>query len=107
MQLRSDLSITELVNTKLKEKFVSLERQTRSNSQYSRRDCLELSVTPETIEIKDLEGTALGIFGKLDVIMDLSNVEDYHWIKSSKVPKRVIVKLSRGTLIKYVDQKKV
>ena len=39
--------------------------------------------------------------------MDLSNVEDYHWIKSSKVPKRVIVKLSRGTLIKYVDQKKV
>ena len=49
----------------------------------------------------------LGIFGKLDVIMDLSNVEDYHWIKSSKVPKRVIVKLSRGTLIKYVDQKKV
>ena len=32
-QLRADLSITKLVNTKLKEKVVSLERQTWSNSQ--------------------------------------------------------------------------
>ena len=43
-QLRSDLSITKLVYTKLKEKIVSLERQTWSNSQYSRRECLELTI---------------------------------------------------------------
>ena len=42
-QLRSDLSITKLVNNKLKEKVVSLERQTWSNSLYSRWECLELS----------------------------------------------------------------
>ena len=94
-QLRSDLSITKLVNTKLKEKVVSLERQTWSNSQYSRRECLELSGIPETIENKDLEGTVLGIFEKLDVMVDPSNVEDSHWIKSSKGAKKVIVKLSR------------
>ena len=94
-QLRSDFSITNLVNTKLKEKVVSLERQTWSNSQYSRRECLELSGIPETVENKDLEGTELGIFEKLDVMVDQSNIEDCHWIKPSKGAKKVIVKLSR------------
>ena len=47
-QLRSDLSITKLVNTKLKENVISLERQTWNNSQYSRRECLELSGILET-----------------------------------------------------------
>ena len=61
-QPRSDLSITKLVNKNLKEKVVSLERKTWSNSQYSTRECLELSGIPETIENKDLEGTVLGIF---------------------------------------------
>ena len=93
-QFRSDFSITNLVNTKLKEKVVSLERQTWSNSQYSRRECLELSDIPETIENKDLEGTVLGIFEKLDVA-DPSNIEDCHWIKPNRGAKKVIAKLSR------------
>ena len=83
------------VNTKLKEKVVSLERQTWSNSQYFRRECLELSGIHETIENKDLEGTVLSIFEKLDVMVDPSNVENCHWIKSSKGPKKVAVKPSR------------
>ena len=87
-QLRSDLSVSLI-------RFVSLERQTWSNSQYSRRECLEPSGIPETIENKDLEGIVLGIFKKLDVMVDPSNVEDCHWTKSSKGPKKVIVKLSR------------
>ena len=66
-QLRPDLSITKLMNTMLKEK----------------------------VEYKDMERTVLGIFEKLDAMVDPSNVEDYHWIKSSKGPKKVIVKLSR------------
>ena len=94
-QLRSDLSVTKLVNTKLKENVVNLERHTWSNSQYSRRECLELSGILETIENKDLEGTVLAIFEKLVVMVDPNNVEDCHWIKSSKGPKKVIVKLSR------------
>ena len=56
-QLRLDLSIIKLVNTKLKEKVKILERQTWSNSQYSRRECLELTGITETIENKDLERT--------------------------------------------------
>ena len=56
---------------------------------------MELSGIPETIENKDLERTVLGIFEKLDVMVDPSNVEDRHWVKFSKGPKKVIVKLSR------------
>ena len=56
-QLRLDLSIIKLLNTKLKEKVKILERQTWSNSQYSRRECLELTGITETIENKDLERT--------------------------------------------------
>ena len=37
----------------------------------------------------------LGIFEKLDVMVDPSNIEDCHWIKPSKGAKKVIVKLSR------------
>ena len=94
-QLRSDLSITKLVNTKLKEKVVNLERQIWGNSQYSTRECFELSGIPKTIENKDLDGTVLDIFKKLNVMVDPSNVEDCHWIKSSKGPKQVVVKLFR------------
>ena len=94
-QLRSDLSITKLVNTKLKEKVVNLEQQIWGNSQYSTRECFELSGIPKTIENKDLDGTVLDIFKKLNVMVDPSNVEDCHWIKSSKGPKQVVVKLFR------------
>ena len=42
----------------------------------------------------------LCILEKLDVMVDPSNVEDCHWIKSSESTKKVIVKLSRrkGTI---------
>ena len=46
------LLVTKLVNTKLKEKVVSLEQQTWSNSQCCRWECLELSGIPETVEIR-------------------------------------------------------
>ena len=42
-----------------------------------------------------MEETVLGIFEKLDVMVDPSSVEDCHWINSSKGAKKVIVKLSR------------
>ena len=94
-QFRSDLSITKLVNTNLKEKVIGLEQQTWINGQYSWRECLKLRGIPETVENKNLEGTVLGNFEKLDLMVDWSNAKNYHWIKSSKAPKKVIVKLSR------------
>ena len=71
-----------------------MERQCWSNSQYSRGECLEISGITNKIDQKDLEGTALNIFRKLDVEIDSSNIEDCHWLRS-KGPKRAIIKFSK------------
>ena len=76
IKLESELSVARQVNNKLKEHIVSLERQCWSNSQYSRRECLEITGIPVKTNQKDLENTALDIFRKLDVETDSSNIEE-------------------------------
>ena len=51
-----------------------LERQCWSNAQYSRRETLEISRIPD-IDNGDLEGSVLTVLSKLDVNVDLANVE--------------------------------
>ena len=47
-KMQSELCISRQVSSKLREETVSLERQCRSNCQYSRRECLELSGLSES-----------------------------------------------------------
>ena len=82
------------VNNKLEEHIVYLERQRWINFQYSILKCLEISVTPDENDQKDLDDKALNIFRKLDVEIDFSNIEDFRWLPS-KGPNRVIVKFSK------------
>ena len=88
---QSELYISRQGSSKLREQIVSLERQWWSNCQYSRRECLELSGLPESLKNSKLEDTALQLFERLDVEIDSSNREDWHWLPT-KGPKRVIVK---------------
>ena len=92
-KLGSDLSVARQVNSVLRERVTSLERQCWSNSQYSRRECLELTGIAETSDNNTLESTVLKIFEKLEVNVDPSNVEDCHWISSKNGPKRVITSI--------------
>ena len=78
----------------LRERVTSLKNQCWSNSQYSWRECLELTSFPEKSD-NTLESTFLKIFEKLEVKVDPSNVEDCHWISSKNGPKRVIIKVSK------------
>ena len=94
IKLESELSVARQVNNKLKEHIVSLERQCWSNSQYSRRECLEITGIPDKTDQKDLENTALNIFRKLNVETDSLNIEECHWLPS-KGPKRAIIKFSK------------
>ena len=94
IKLESELSVARQVNNKLKEHIVSLERQCWSNSQYSRRECLEISGIPDKTDQKNLDDTAFNIFRKLDVEIDSSNIEFCHWLPS-KGPKRLIIKFSK------------
>ena len=70
-----------------------MERQCWSNSQYSRRECLEVTGIPESSESKDLEQPVLKVSEKLEVMVDPANVEDCHWIKTSTGFKKGIIKL--------------
>ena len=58
-KLGSNLSVARQVNSVLRERVTSLERQCWSNSQYSRRECLELTGFPETSDNNTLERTVL------------------------------------------------
>ena len=77
-----DLVITRNVNSKLRERVVSLKRHCWSNSQYSRRECLEVSGFPESLKNEDQEETVLKVFEELNVVVDPSNVENCHWVAS-------------------------
>ena len=72
VRLEPEHSVTRQVNNKLKENMVSLQPQSWSSSQYSRRENLELSDTPDETDQKDLKDTALNIFRKLGVENDSS-----------------------------------
>ena len=92
-KMLSELCVARQISSKLREQFVSLERQCWSNCQYSTRECLELSGLPESIENSELEDTVLQLLKKLDVEID-SNIEDCHWLPS-KGPKSAIVEFSK------------
>ena len=61
IKLESELSVARQVNNKLKEHIVW------SNSQYSRRECLEITGISDKTDQTDLENMALNIFRKLNV----------------------------------------
>ena len=105
IKMESERSVPCQVNNKLKDQIVSLEHQCWSNSQYSRRECLEISSIPDKTSQKDLEVTALNIFRKLEVEIVSSNIEDCHWLPS-KEPKRLIFKFSKrkdANKIRHMD----
>ena len=93
-KIESELSVSKNVNNKQHKRVVALERQCWGNNQYSRRECLEITGVPDSVINDDLEKTTIKIFDKLDVGIDPSNIEDYHWFKSNG-RKKVIIKFAR------------
>ena len=93
----------------MQERVVALKRQCGGNSQYSRRECLEITGIPDSISDDDLEETTIKIFDKLDVAIDPSNIEDCHWLKSNG-PRKVVIKFAKhkdANLIRKKKQKQV
>ena len=93
-KLESELAVSKSVISNLFKIIITLERQCCANNQYSRRECLEISGIPESIENKDLENLTLQIFEKIDISVDAGNIEDCQQVKTQR-SKKVIIKLSR------------
>ena len=69
-KLGSEFAVSKQVNGMLEKRVINMERQCLSNSQYSRRECLEVTGIPDSTESKDLEQTLLKVFKKLEVIVE-------------------------------------
>ena len=60
-KLESGLAASRNVNDKLTKQLILVERKCCANEQYSRRECIEISGIPETIQDDDLEDCVLKI----------------------------------------------
>ena len=79
-KLRSELDITKNVNSLLSDRLTSLERQFWANAQYSRRECVEISGIPKSMEDNALESTLCKIFDKVGMEINQNLIEACHRI---------------------------
>ena len=80
----------------LNQKFnqlVDMERQCWANTQYSRRECLEVVGIPDSVQNNELEDKVLTIFKKIGSEVSPRDIEACHRLKKGN--DRVIVKFSR------------
>ena len=64
-KLEVDLAVTKNVSSKLMERVVQTERQCWDNSQYSRRDTIEVLGIPSFIRDQDLEDKVHNVFREI------------------------------------------
>lgn len=72
-----------------------MERQCRGNSQDSKRKFLQITNITNSVESKNLGKIVLKLFERLKGMLDPTNVDYCHWIKTSNESKKVILKLSK------------
>ena len=107
-KVESDLEISRNVNNKLVDQVTRLERKCWENEQYSRRECIEISGIPQSIEQIDLERTLLNVFDKIDAPVDPQNIEACHRLKSDDNGRsnKVNVKFSkRKDMVRIMNKK--
>ena len=107
-QLESTLAVTKNVNDQLIKRIESLERQANANSQYSRRECVEISGIPKTVTDENLENKVCEILCDIGVVVTGDRIEACHRLKND----RTIVKFASrkdciNTLKKRQNLKKV
>ena len=73
-KLEADLKVSKLVTETMKNHIVVLERKCRSNEQYWRRWCLEISGIPSDTEAGELKGKVLKVSENLKERMILKNL---------------------------------
>ena len=83
-----------------------VERKCWANKQYSRRECLEISGIPESVQDNDLDDCVTKIFNECDTPVDPANIEACHCLKSKARPKKVIIKLSKRKDVFSILQRK-
>ena len=103
-KLEADIALVKTVNDRLVERFTKTERQCWENTQYSRRDTLEIVGIPNSVGNSVLEETVRGVFKKIGVEIDERDVQACHHLKGKE---RTIVKfINRKDCLKILRVKK-
>ena len=101
--LEASLSISKNVNSLLMERIINLEKSVINNSQYLRKECLELNAIPDTVEDNALEKTVCEALSLTGTTVQPSSLEAVHRLKR---PSCVIVKFKSRKLRNEVFSKK-
>ena len=74
------LLVTKNVNSLLQPRVIDLERQCWANSQYSKRECLEVAGIPVSVKRNDVKDKILRIFEKVGGDIPSDNFEACHCV---------------------------
>ena len=77
-KLRSELSITQNVHSRLEEKIINLEKNQVKGEQYSQRNNVELSGIPNSIPDEDLENMVINICKESGIDVQARDIEGCH-----------------------------
>ena len=83
--VESDLEIAKNINNTLLKKVKDVERRCWANSQYSRRECLEVVGIPESLVDEELDDKVSEVFNMIDADVDKDNFEACHRLKKGRV----------------------
>ena len=75
-KLEAVLDMSRNINSKLSDSLINVERKGFANEQYSRRECLEISSIPPSVQDNELETEVLSILEETDTPVEPGLVGD-------------------------------
>ena len=99
--MSSDLAIQKTVRGNLEKKVKSLEIQILKDEQYNRRNCVEFSSIPDTINEENLEDTIIEACKDINIDVSETNIEVCHRLPVRRNPTNA----SKRVIVKFVNQK--
>ena len=92
-QLESENVVVKQANFLLSKRLVDMERQCWANTQYSRRECIEVVGIPNSVNNNELEDKVLTVLQKIGCELSPRDLEVCHRLRKNS--DRGIVKFSR------------
>ena len=80
-KLEADVTVTKNVNTRLVDQLVETERQCWVNTQYSRRECLEVVGIPTLVKDDALKDKLQNVFREIGVEINQRDISTYKQIR--------------------------
>ena len=101
----SELQISKTCNSLLCKRIIDLERSSLDNTQYLRRDMIEISPVPPEVSNNELEGLVCKALSLTGSGVSPNNIESCHHLKKKE---NIIIKFkSRKLKYKIIDNRKI